>query len=126
MKAKMNKFIIKIFGIMTFLFEVTVLFFLTTPRFWPTTIFTAIRLSSFLIVTTVVGIGLLLARKWAALIFSFFTGGIGVWFIIGSILSVSDVSGLIINIGFGSLMLVPAYVTFRVWSELSSNKMLVI
>lgn len=66
-----------------------------------------------------VGLGLLFHRRWAAVLFSAGCLGLGGWLIVGSLLHVPW-PGLAINIAFGLLALIPAYITLRNWRQLQS------
>ena len=67
---------------------------------------------------TVVGIGLLFLRKWAAIYFSLATSAHGSWLILSSIEEVPFPWNLLF-ICLGISLLLPALVTLRVWSQLS-------
>ena len=58
-----------------------------------------------------VGIGLLLLRKWAAVLFSVASASAGLWLIIGSILYV-PFPWLFINLGNGLCLFVPALASY--------------
>jgi hypothetical protein len=116
----MLKPIFTFFAIITFLFEAAFIFMLTNPRLAPFNSEAIVRVSIFLLVSTVVGVGLLFMRKWAALLFSLFTAVIALWLIIGSVLYVPFAWSLI-NISLGIPLLFPAAVTIRSWSLLPSG-----
>jgi hypothetical protein len=66
----------------------------------------------------VVGVGLLSLRKIAALLFCVPLVALGLSMIVGSIFQV-PFPWLLINIGFGLVMLLPAWITFRGWGALT-------
>ena len=73
---------IRVFGICTFAFGALVVFGSIGPREWSFGPPPKARLIAglvFMIVTTMVGVGLLLLRKWAALLFSLALVGFPIW-----------------------------------------------
>jgi len=64
-----------------------------------------------------VGIGLLLQRRIAAILLSVPLLVAGFWLGIGSIFAVPFPFSLV-NIAFGSVMLLPSWLTWRYWSTL--------
>jgi hypothetical protein len=78
----MSRTAIRAFGVCTFGFEAVILFAGIGPREWtfgPPPKEKLISALIFAIVTTVVGVGLLLLRKWAAVIFSLALVGLPIW-----------------------------------------------
>ena len=117
----MNTILFKIFGLLTFLNEALVLLFLASPRaraLGPLSTQAIIRIFVFYVSATVIGIGLLYLRKWAAVFFSLSLLLVAISIIFGSIWEVPFPLNLI-NIFFGSLLLLPAIVTVYSWSLLT-------
>jgi hypothetical protein len=84
----------------------------------PLTASAIVRLSIFFFLTTIVGIGLLFLRKWAALLLLAALMAFAIWLIVGSILYVPFPWNLI-NFIFAFVALLPTYVIFRSWSLMS-------
>ncbi|MBX7173923.1 MAG: hypothetical protein K1X72_23335 [Pyrinomonadaceae bacterium] len=108
-----------IFGILTFLFELGI--FLTVivgfrRISFDTQFFT--RFFLFYFISTTIGIGLIYSRKWAAGYFSIATLLVGLWLIIASVQQVPFPLNLI-NISIGIVLLLPAIITIKYWSDLS-------
>ena len=113
----------KIFGIFVFLFQLMMGFvFLVGQSREPFFLnnHTIIRISSFFLLTTIVGIGLIYLRKWAAICFSLAISCFSLWLIIGSILYVPFFWSFI-NFFIGIISLIPVFITIRLWSLLSWN-----
>ena len=65
-----------------------------------------------------VGSGLLLLRKWAAILFSIASACAGLWLIIGSILDVSF-PWMLVNFWVGLCFFVPAAASYLFWQDLA-------
>jgi hypothetical protein len=65
-----------------------------------------------------VGIGLLLLRKWAAILLSITSTSVGLWLIVGSLLHV-PLPWMFINVGNGLGFFVPAVASYLCWRDLS-------
>jgi hypothetical protein len=76
-----------------------------------------IRLEVFVLVTTVLGLGLILMRRWAAILFSTAFASLGLFLILGSLLYAPPILILMI-LPFGLLCLVPAVATKQGWNRL--------
>ena len=77
-------------------------------------------LSSVALPSVVIGIGLLLHHKWAAVLFAGSLGVAGLWLAIGSSMEV-PMPYMLINVLFGCALLVPSAVVIRCWSQLNRN-----
>lgn len=119
-RQDIDKPIFKFFGILTFLFEALLIFMLMSPRMGTFNSQEIVRILTFLILSTSVGVGLLYIRKWAAILFSLSTVAMALWLIIGSVLYVPFAFGLL-NISLGILLFFPTVVTIRSWAILSSG-----
>ncbi|MGA2139529.1 MAG: hypothetical protein ABSH14_11755 [Verrucomicrobiia bacterium] len=64
-----------------------------------------------------VGVGLILVRRIAAVLFSIPLGILAVWMIVSSIVNV-PFPWLLLNILFGVILLFPSWATWRGWSDL--------
>jgi hypothetical protein len=78
----------------------------------------AIAPSVFIIV---VGVGLLLHHRWAAAIFAVISLGAGVAMGIGSLVTV-PMPWSLINLGLAALIVLPAIVVIRRWSQLAPGR----
>ncbi len=65
-----------------------------------------------------VGIGLLLLRKWAAILLSIASASAGLWLIVGSLLHV-PFPLMFINVGNGLCFFVLAMASYLFWQELA-------
>ncbi len=70
------------------------------------------------LLSVLTGIGLLLQRKWAAVLFAVILGGTGLWLGIMSIMRV-PMPWLILNVAFACILLVPSAVVIRRLSQLN-------
>jgi hypothetical protein len=109
----------RVFGVLTILFVVGVLITSVmtahlSPR--PSPLAYA-RLSIFVVIGLIIGIGLLFLRKWAALCFSSGSLALAIWMVVGSILYWPFPAMLII-LGIGLSFIFPAVLTLRCWSHL--------
>jgi hypothetical protein len=109
----------RLFGVLTLLFIVGILLtFVITAHLSPKpTAIAYARLSLFTLVGTLLGIGLLLLRKWAALIFSALSFALAVWSIIGSFVYWPFPEMLFILL-LGLFFLIPLALTLFCWSHL--------
>ncbi|MCA1622255.1 MAG: hypothetical protein LC768_00755 [Acidobacteria bacterium] len=118
-----NGNIFKVFGILTFIFQLLMVFTLIIgnrrePIAFDIQVIT--RISIFFFLTTTTGIGLMYRRKWAAISFSLATLSFAVWLIIGSIWDVPFPWNLN-NFFVGAIFLLPVFITVNLWSQLSWN-----
>lgn len=118
-----NSTIFKFFGILVFVFELSMVFGLIIgnrrePITFDILVISRISISFFL--ATVIGIGLLYRRKWAAIGFSLATLSVALWLIIGSLLYV-PFPWMFYNFLVGIIFLVPLLVTVSFWSQLSGK-----
>jgi len=112
---------IKLLGFLTFMFELGMFLTLNSwhaRQLGPLTASAIIRLSIFFFSTTLIGIGLLFLRKWAALFLSVALMVFAIWLIVGTIQDV-PFPWTLINFAFAFLALLPTLVIFRSWSLLS-------
>lgn len=112
---------IRLLGFLTFLFEAGMLFILISPRrrqLGPIPPDGLIRITIFFVSATVVGIGLVYLRKWAAVILALALGAIATWLIQGTIRGVPFPANLI-NFAIGGLLIVMVVLIIRSWSKLS-------
>jgi hypothetical protein len=72
----------------------------------------------FALLSVVIGIGLLLHRKWAAVLFAGALGITGLWLGIMSTVKV-PMPWLILNVGLACVLLLPSAVVVRCWSQLN-------
>ena len=63
------------------------------------------------------GIGTLARQRWAVVILAIGFGAPGLWLVLGSLLYV-PFPWLMINVAFGSVACVPAWLAYRGWSDL--------
>jgi hypothetical protein len=68
----------------------------------------------------IIGVGLILHRKWAAVLLTVGSLTLAIWMIVGSILLV-PLPWSLINIGIGSVLCLPAVITVRSWGDLSKS-----
>jgi hypothetical protein len=111
---------IRLLGILIFLCELLMLLILISPRAsqpGPLTPSAIIRISLFFS-ATVIGIGLLLLRKWAAMFFCLASTAMVTGLILGSIWEVPFPWNLI-NITVGIVFLLPTIALIRSWVLLS-------
>jgi hypothetical protein len=125
-----NEIIFKVFGILTFIFELIVIFGLfISNRREPITldIQTIIKISLFFFLSTTIGIGLIYKKKWAAVGFSSANLSIALWFIVGSFIYVPSpfmftnflIGAVFLLIGIAFLLEVFPVIKFK--SRLYSN-----
>ncbi len=111
-------YIFRIFGFLTFVFEVGFIYMLTRPRVWEDLDLEAlVRSAIFLVISTAVATGLMFFRKWAAILLSLATATYSIWLIIGSILAV-PFPYIFINIFVGVMLLIPLFATISHWRSL--------
>jgi hypothetical protein len=72
------------------------------------------------LLSLLVGVGLLLHRKWAAVLFAVILASTGLWMGIVSIVRV-PMPWLILNVGLGCVLLVPGVIVVRRWSQLNGK-----
>jgi hypothetical protein len=70
------------------------------------------------LLSILIGIGLLLRHKWAAVLFAVILGSTGLWLGTTSIMRV-PMPWLILNVGFACVLLLPSAVLVRRWSQLN-------
>ena len=69
----------------------------------------------------VLGVGLLLHHKWAAIVFAALFGCAGLWVGVGSIGKV-PFPWLFLNLAFGCVLLLPGIITAWRWSDLERDR----
>jgi hypothetical protein len=111
---------IKVFGILTFVFEALVLLSFVAvgehdrglaPR-------PSIQLTGFIFGATVIGIGLLLLRKWAAVLFSLALAALPIWLTLASI-GDAPFAGYVMIFVLAVVLIAPIVIVIRSWSLLS-------
>jgi len=111
---------IKAFGILTFAFEG--LMVLTLVGLWgrdgPLPFQGIIRVAGFLFATTVMGVGLVLLRKWAALLFSFALAALLIWLTLAAI-GEGALVWLAMVFVLAVVAIAPIVIVIRSWSLLS-------
>src|SRR5262245_35846171 len=109
---------LKIFGFLTLLLEG--IFWFISPRLMLWVGGAIIYWRAFLLgfIWSAVGYGLLLQRKWAAILFCIATSAWGIFLIIGSIIEV-PFPYLLINVLSGLMFLLPIWITIHSWHCLS-------
>ena len=119
-----NGSIFKFFGILTFIFQLLVIFALILDnRRNPITFdtrFIIVNFTSFFF-TTAIAIGLMFRKKWAAILFSLANLSIGLWLIVGTLLYV-PLAWMIYNFILGAIFLVPSLVTLSFRAQLSGKE----
>lgn len=115
-----NGSIFKVFGILTFIFELVMVFVLIVgnerePITFDIEVIT--KISIFFFLTTAVGIGLMYRRKWAAIGFSLANLSVALWLIIGSLFGV-PIPWMFINFLAGAVFLLPIFITINFKSQL--------
>lgn len=111
-------YIFRFFGFLTFVFEVSFIYMLTRPRVWEDLDSEAlVRTTVFLVISAAVGTGLMLSRKWAAILLSLATTAYSIWLAVGSILGV-PFPYILINFSFSVMLLIPLFATISYWHSL--------
>jgi hypothetical protein len=72
--------------------------------------------------TVLVGLGLILRRRWAAALSALLLGGVGLWLGVGSILTV-PLPWSLINLTLAAVLLVPSVMVLRHWSQLNGKEL---
>jgi|SRR5882724_9621828 len=106
------------FGVFVFLLEIFLMWpsldLVVTHPMKPDEV---IRLEVFVLVTTVIALGLILMRRWAAILFSTAFASLGLYLILGSLLYAPPILTITI-LPFGLLFMVPAVATKQGWNRL--------
>jgi hypothetical protein len=119
-----NGDIFKAFGILTFIFQLLMIFTLIIGNRRepiPFDLQVIVRTSIFFFLATVIGIGLMYRKKWAAIGFSLANLSVALWLIIGSLLYV-PFPWMLINFLAGAVFLIPIYITINFRSQLYDGK----
>ena len=116
----MSAVAIRAFGVITFVSEAVLLFVLIGQRFrlGPFPLQFIISISVFLSAATLIGIGLLFLRKWAAIVFSLALVSIPIWNTVGS-LGKAPFGWSLMVLGSTIVLVIPVIIVIRSWSLLS-------
>jgi hypothetical protein len=83
--------------------------------------FEHVQVLSITVLGSVIAVGLIRLRKWAAILFSVASVSCAMWLIIGSILHVPK-PYMFYNFAFGAVFLIPTVVTATCWRQLAWNR----
>ena len=116
----MSKAAIRAFGVITFFFEAVILFVLTSQRdrLGPLPWREIISIGVFFFATTLIGVGLMFLRKWAAIYFSLALVVTPIWLNLDSLGKAPLAWNLIVFV-VGLVLLFPIIIIVRSWSLLS-------
>ena len=115
----MSKGAIRAFGVITFILEAVILFVLIGQRYrlGPFPRRFTISICVLFLATTLIGVGLMFLRKWAALLFSLALVGMPIWLNLTSLGEPLAWNAMVFV--FGLVLIMPIAIMIRSWSLLS-------
>src|SRR5947207_11342527 len=118
--VSMSTTAIRAFGILTFVFEAGVFLVLSSQRsrLGPLPWQALISLSALSIAATLIGVGLLFLRKWAAIVFSLALVAFPIWITVASI-GESPSGFYLLILAFAIVLILPIIIIIRTWPLLS-------
>jgi hypothetical protein len=111
---------IRAFGVFTFVFEAFILFAFMSQgaRLGPLTLPALIYISFLCFVVTLIGVGLLFLRKWAAIFFSLALVILPTWFTLDAI-GESPAGFFVMMLAVAIVLILPIVIIIRSWGLLS-------
>src|SRR5258708_637707 len=111
---------IRAFGVVTFVFDAFILFAFISQRarLGPLTLPAVIYISSLCFFVTMIGVGLLFLRKWAAIFFSLALVILPTWFTLDAI-GESPAGFFVMMLVVAIVLILPIFIIIRSWRLLS-------
>ena len=111
---------IRAFGVITFVLEAAILLVRISQRsrFGPVTLRAVISISVFFFAATLIGVGLLFLRKWAAIVFSLALVALPIWNTVDTLGKAPIAWNLMVLVS-AIVLVMPVIIIIRCWSLLS-------